>query len=297
MSKATMRNRKTRRRRQEAATRSHHRRKVIIAAGILLSLLTAAGIAAQWSGLFSSTRVVEQRARAAHRWSGSVLDSVARGAIIYYDASGEATGQYAITIFRGYPDKVRVEIDRGRSAEVFGFDQTSAWKGGVPNLKEEDARDIRAMVRICPERLFVTRGGGSAYREAGRRIEDSPPVASGGGPTPVVFDQVEMADTLGPAAGASRAGDRRSVYYYVNQATSLVETARWLEPDDPRQDPDDEGAVLTDIRVDFGGWREVSGVTWPFEITHSSGGRVDYRIVLNEVRMNQGLTDAVFKKQ
>ncbi|HLG13448.1 MAG TPA: hypothetical protein VJH03_02840, partial [Blastocatellia bacterium] len=171
---------------------------------------------------------VEQRARAAHRWSGSVLDSVARGAIIYYDASGEATGQYAITIFRGYPDKVRVEIDRGRSAEVFGFDQTSAWKGGVPNLKEEDARDIRAMVRICPERLFVTRGGGSAYREAGRRIEDSPPAASGGGPTgaagpptPVVFDQVEMADTLGPAAGASRGGTAG------RSTTTWIRRRRW----------------------------------------------------------------------
>src|SRR5262249_28366981 len=99
---------------------------------------------------------VEQRARAAHGWTPQIANSVAQGSISYYDASGVATSQHAITITRGYPDRVRVEINRGANVEVFGFDQTSSWKRGAAKLKDTEARDIRAFARMCPERLFVT---------------------------------------------------------------------------------------------------------------------------------------------
>jgi hypothetical protein len=86
------------------------------------------------------------------------------------------------------------------------------------------------------------------------------------------------------------------VYYYVDAATSMVSTARWLEPDNPRKSIDDGTASFTDIRVDFSDWRPASGVKWPFKLVHSTGGRVDFKIVLNEVIVNQSLADAVFQK-
>jgi hypothetical protein len=248
---------------------------------------------------------VEQRARAAHGWTASVANSVARGEIIYYDSAGRATGQYAITISRAYPDRVRVEIDRGQTKDVSGFDQTNSWRSGAPNLKDTDARDIRALVRLCPERLFVERASGAAYREAGQRIEDIAPAAtapdwttaSGDGSSVIgqqsLFDQVEVAD---PAATRSNPGDIRRVYYYVDAATSMVATARWLEPDNPRKSIDDGTASFTDIRVDLSDWRDAGGVKWPFRLVHATGGRVDFRIVLNEVIVNQSLADAVFQK-
>jgi hypothetical protein len=257
---------------------------------------------------------VGQRARLAHGWSSSIVTSFARGSIIYYDSNGRATSQYAITIARAYPDRVRVEIDRGDSREVFGFDRTAAWRGGAANLSDTQARDIRAAARFCPERLFVDRDKGAAYREVGQRIEDAaqvdasadwagaPATGRGEGPpnaTPqpeqIVFDQVESGDSLGPPATRTDAGDVRRVYYYVDAATSLVSAARWLEPDNPRKSIDDATVSFTDVRVDFADWRDVNGVKWPFKLAHSTGGRLDFRIVLNGVRVNVSLADGVFQ--
>jgi len=261
------------------------------------------------SSLAATGLDIEQRARAAHGWRADIANSLARGSIIYYDTSGRATGQYAVTILRGYPDRVRVEIDRGSTRETFGFNQTSAWKGGVANPTAAQERDIRALVRFCPERLFVSRAGGAAYREAGQRIDDIRPMdgssdwtsapSSGASETQAdqtIFDQVEVTDSLGPAASRSAAGDVRRLYYYVDTKSSLVSAARWLEPDDPRKSIDDEAASFTDVRVDFGDWRESGGVKWPFRIVHSTGGRVDFKLVLNEVKVNESLAEAVFQR-
>jgi hypothetical protein len=235
---------------------------------------------------------VEQRARAAHGWSSTVVNSVARGAIIYYDQNGVATEQAALTVYRSYPDRVRVELYRRSGSEVLGFDSLGAWKSGVTILSAEQARDIRAYIRYAPERLFVTRDAGAAYREAGRRIEDN----SAASPNQLTFDQVEMLDTIGPAPLPGRVGDRRLVYYYVNQTDSLVGTARWLEPDNPRQLIDDQNVAFIDVRADFSRWTRVAGVLWPFEVTHWQGGRVDYRVVIRQVLVNQSLADSIFQR-
>jgi len=252
-----------------------------------------------------STVDVEQRARAAHGWTSSVVNSVARGSIIFYDSTGRATGQFGITISRAYPDKVRFEVNRGTSTDISGFDHTTPWKAGVANLSDTAARDIRALARICPERLFATRDTGAAYREVGQRIEDIAQTSTAPDPdaglSPVVgqqyFDQVEMRDSLGPAPTKTNPGDVRRIYYYVDQATSMVSTARWLEPDNPKKSIDDATASFTDIRVDFGDWRDVGGLKMPFRVMHSTGGRVDFRIVLNDVNLNQSLAPNTFQGQ
>lgn len=236
---------------------------------------------------------VEGRARVRHGWNATVINAVARGTITYYDSDGMVSGQAAITLYRKYPQLLRIEIDRGGTVEVLGFDQVRAWKAGAATLSEEDARDIRAFLRMGPERLFVTRGGGSPYREAGRRVEDSVPGADGT-VSPVMLEQVRMEDTIGPPPIANRVGDRRSVYYYIERDSSTVVTARWLEPDDPRRSVSDPNTPLTDVRVDFTGWQRVAGVLWPFEISHELGGRVDYRIQLSQVKLNQPLADTLF---
>src|SRR5262249_7103707 len=103
---------------------------------------------------------VEQRARTAHGWSSAISNSVAQGSIIYYDINGRASAQYSITISRAYPDRVRVDINRGGVVEAFGFDQVIAWRRGAPILTASQLRDIRSFARLCPERLFVSRAAG-----------------------------------------------------------------------------------------------------------------------------------------
>jgi hypothetical protein len=229
---------------------------------------------------------VEQRARQKHGWNAGVATSLLRGSIIYFDKDERAVEQWAVTIYRRYPEQARVEINRGKGVEVYGFDGTKAWRDGAARLTEEEARDIRAMVRIWPERLFVTRARGAAYRESGQRVE---PSESG----TLIQDQVEMEDTVGPAG----AGDRRRVSYYINRESSVVEMASWLEPDDPRRKIDDAGVPLVDVRVEFGKWKSVGGVLWPMEVVHREGGRKDFRIEVNEVVVNAQIDDAKFRER
>ncbi|MCI0487551.1 MAG: hypothetical protein L0229_13240, partial [Blastocatellia bacterium] len=92
-----------------------------------------------------------------------------------------------------------------------------------------------------------------------------------------------------------RVGDRRRVIYYVEKTTHTIQSVRWLEPDDPRREVSGGRGPMTDVRVEFSDWRTVEGVLWPFEVVRWSGGRVEYRIVLNEVKMNQTLGDSIFQ--
>lgn len=229
---------------------------------------------------------IEQRSRQKHGWNAGVTSSMVRGEIIYFDSDEKPIEQWAVTIYRKYPEQARVEIDRGKGLEVYGFDGSNAWKSGTARLTQEAARDIRAMIRIWPERLFMTRAAGAAYREAGQRVEP------GEGGT-VICDQVEMEDSIGPAAAS--VADRRQVSYYINRASSMIETARWLEPDDPSSRVDEANVALRDVRVDFAKWKSVSGLLWPMEITHREGGRIDFRIQLNEAVVNPQISDSLFR--
>ena len=228
-----------------------------------------------------------------------MLNSVLRGAITFYDRDGTKIGQAKLNVIRKYPERLRVELDRGDSVEVWGVDQATAWKSDAPNLSESEARDIRAWLRLCPERLFVTRGSGASYREAGERREDFKASRPWQDQVrinpPLQLQQVEVEDVIGQPPTPNRAGDRRLVTFYINRQDFTVEAARWLEPDDPNRSIDDLSAAKTDVRVDFSDWRAVGGVAWPFEIIHRLGGKVDFRITVNQVLLNQPLADALFQ--
>lgn len=243
---------------------------------------------------------LERRARRHHGWTGAILYSVLQGAITFYDQEGAITGEGSLTVYRGYPNRLRVEIGSGGVVETLGFDGVNAWRSGSSNLDESRARDIRTWLRGWPERLFTTRAAGASYRESGPRTEMSKPGRPWQGPMSIVppaeYEQVVMDDVIGPAPAPGRIGDRRRVVYYLNRDTDMVETARWLEPDDPRRAITDPDAQQKDVRVDFGDWQRVEGVLWPFEVVHWSGGRVDYRIALSQVQMNQPLGDAIFQR-
>jgi hypothetical protein len=237
----------------------------------------------------------EQRARARHGWNPGIVNSVVRGTITYFDSDGaDIAPRAGFALYQKYGEGLRVELDRGAAVEVSGFDQVRAWKA-VGKVSDEEARAIRAWMRLWPERLFVTRASGAAYREAGRRIEDGPDGMAVGQPQggTALFDEVEIEDVIGPSPSQGH-GDRRSISYYVSQERSTVEAIRWLEPDDSRKSIDDEAVGLIDVRVDFADWREVSGVLWPFAVTRSYGGRPEFRIMLSEVKVNQPLGETIF---
>jgi outer membrane lipoprotein-sorting protein len=266
---------------------------------VILGALCVLGV-----GLFAlaGSADVEQQAEAAAGWTQNIHNSVTKGTLNRYDRSGAATQQAGITFYNRYPDQLRVELDHGAgNIEIFGFDQTTSWSNAKSSLSASDARDVRSWLRSRPERLFTKRGGGSPYREAGMIYEDYIPGMPWQGPQTLSPEvqayQVEVLDTVTPAQGATVAwSDRRRSYYYVNRTGSLIWSQRWMEPEDPTQDPDDKKTSKIAMQVDFRNYKAVGGVQWPFDIVHWYGGNVDYRITVTDVKMNQPLPDTLFQR-
>jgi hypothetical protein len=242
---------------------------------------------------------IEQRARAHHGWGPTILDSVAKGSITWYDRSGATTRQGTLVIYRKFPDLLRVEVTSNQTTDVSGFDGTNSWRSGQASLTDAAARDIRQWLRCSPERLFLTRGLGGAYREPGRRVEDHVPPTPWQGPVDLgqarEYDQAELIDLIGPAVQLKGAVDRRRVTYLIDRQTSLVAAARWLEPADATQSADNPNARLVETRVEFSVWRDIAGVQWPYQITYWSGGRVDFQANLTQVLLNQHPLDKLFQ--
>jgi hypothetical protein len=245
-----------------------------------------------------STEDLEQRARARHGWHAGLVNSVIRGRVTYYERDGSVVRQANLTIYRKFPDRLRIESEWNGATAIVGFDRVAAWRAGASTVSEREARDIRSWFRLWPERLFMTRGVGLRYREAGGRVERFRAASPWGGASriepPLALEQVEMEDVVGPPPASGRPGDRRRVTYYVNRASWTVESMRWLEPDDPTRSVTDPGAAKNDVRVDFGDWRAVSGVLLPFEVTRWFGGRVEFRLQIQSAEFNQGLPDTIF---
>jgi hypothetical protein len=287
-------------------------KKRIVITGLALCLMVAAGLSkpgrsglrvvlAKLGSAPAAGPDVEQRARARHGWDRQpIVNSVMRGTLTYYDRGGLAVQRVGMTLYRKYPDRVRLEIDRPGGREVSGFDGRDAWRAGVTQLRNADARDIRGWARMWPERLFVGRGNGEAYREVGRFTDERAKAkvtgeADGDDPG-TVADQVEVEDNVGDVPANPRNGaDWRRVSFYVDGETSLVYTARWLEPNDPRRQVDDPGTALMDLRVDFRRWTQAEGVIWPFEVIHRRGGKTAFRVEVTEVQVNQQLPDTLFQ--
>jgi hypothetical protein len=247
----------------------------------------------------ATTPDVEQRARAHHGWGPTILDSAAKGSITWYDRSGATTRQGTLVIYRKFPAQLRVEVTSNQSTDVTGFDGTGPWRAGQASLTAAAARDIRQWLRSSPERLFIARSAGAPYREPGRRVEDHSAPTPWQGPVDLSqareYDQAELMDLIGPDPPMSGPADRRRVTYLIDRQTSLIAAARWLEPADATENAQNPNARLLETRVEFSLWRDVAGVQWPYQITHWSGGRVDFQVNLTQVLLNQRPLDKVFQ--
>ena len=243
---------------------------------------------------------VEQRARSKHGWT-NVITSTLRGTITYFDPNGAIARRANVTIYQKHPDRLRVDIEQDGLIISQGFSHGEVWQARAESLTEEAERDIRAWLRLFPERLFLVRGAGASYREVGRHLEDSRPGSPGRGPSDVrparELDEVEIEDVIGPpASNPTRLSDRRMITYLIDPETSIVHAARWMEPDDPTEEVTEGANVATKVvRVDYAGWRRVEGVLWPMEVTHWLGGRVDFRVDVKDVLVNQQLADTSFR--
>jgi hypothetical protein len=200
---------------------------------------------------------------------------------------------------------LRVEINHGPGqVDIYGFDQTHAWaSSSATSLTQAQARDVRAWLRTRPERLFVKRDILAPYREAGMLYEDHQPGQPWQGPVefkpPLPLDQVEIIDGISPVAGVNGAGgpiwsDRRRCYYYVNNDNATIACVKWMEPEDPTADADAKVSKVA-TQVDFANNQRVGGVLWPFDIVHWYGGKVDYRITVAQVQMNQPMAGPMFQ--
>jgi len=242
---------------------------------------------------------LEQQARGRHGWNAGLTNSVVTGTVTFYNRNGQSAGQAVAVIYRLYPDRLRVEMTRGVSTEIFGFTGENAWRTGTSNLSAKAARDIRAWLRLCPERLFTSRAT-TNYRESGRRVERFRAARPWQGQQqlsqPLALEQVEILDDLGLPPDGSRVGDRRRITYYLNRSNYTIESARWLEPDEPTRRVDDNDVALSDVRLDFNDWRTVGGVLLPYEVVKWSGGRVEFRLQITQLLVNQSLPISLFQQ-
>ncbi|HEY6329561.1 MAG TPA: hypothetical protein VI756_09490 [Blastocatellia bacterium] len=290
--------------------------------------VVAGGRGASSESLSKAFLNVEQRAQSAAGWNLVVRDSVSKGTITYYDRSGAATGTAALTLYVSYPDRVRVEIDRGAGAtETAGFDQQSAWSSTNPALSDIQSRDILDWLRTRPERFFYKYAMGSAYREVGSILDEHIPGrpwhAAEEPDNPARLDQVELIDDLfssapmaartagqvgaSVSAGAGTPGSQPSAgsaahtiqartYYYIDRKDSTVRRAKWMEPQETTQDRTN-GIPTVAIQVDFGDYRKIGGLQVPFDVVHWWGGKVVYRLTFSSVRLSQSLPDSLFQHQ
>ena len=65
---------------------------------------------------------IEEAARTAHGWNAAIVNSVVTGKITYYDSNGKETGNGSLTLYRKYPDLLRVEMTIDDVVEVDGVD-------------------------------------------------------------------------------------------------------------------------------------------------------------------------------
>jgi hypothetical protein len=238
---------------------------------------------------------IAQAASAAHNWNKYILDSIVSGTITYYDITGNQTVTGSITIYRRYPDLLKVVIDWDGSTEVYGVDDRDSWVQGATTISNEDARDVRAFLRIWPERLFVAYDLGAPYSEMGQHVQDYKPIAPKQDrvdlETLLTFHELEVEDTIG-----REKPETRKVYYSVNTTNSRVNALHYLEPDNPEEDMTDPETERTEIRVEFDNWQTINNVLWPFDIFHWYGGKVDYQIKITQVLTNQNLSNEVFQQ-
>lgn len=289
------------------------RKRVAIVSAVVAFILAAAcltdtgqsAIRSLFNNQASSISVapeVEQRAQAKHGWDNkSIKNSVVQGTLIQYSLDGLDTQQLGIKLYRSYPNRLRLEISEGGKTWVAGFDGKEAWREGIDKLQDVDARDIRSWMRMWPERLFMERGKEATFREVGQFIDERagrrPDRESTNQGQETVADRLEVEDTIElDPQDSHEAGDRRRITYYLDSEKSLVYAARWLEPVDPTKSIEDVNAALIDVRVDFGRWTQIgNGTIWPFEVTCWRGGRIDFRVDVNDVKFNEPVGDTLFE--
>jgi hypothetical protein len=299
-------------------TRQH--RRLLITSVAALAVLLVAGLG--WPGRLNLMRILspgtsattaavvpqggdssdpEEKAKGKHGWGSPPQSSIQRGIITYFDPSGAVARRAILTVYRKYPNQIRVDVEQDGLIQTQGIDTGSPWQArSAASLTDAQNRDIRGWLRIWPDHLFITRSAGGAYRELGQAIEQARPGPPGHRilyPRPDrVLDLVEVDDDISPpGSNSNQGGEKRTVSYLVDRERSVVYAARWLEPDDPTQSADST-AASTDIRIDFGDWKRVGGVLWPMRITRYVGGRLDWNVELREVLVNAQLPATVFQE-
>lgn len=252
------------------------------------------------SHLFSQD--VEQKARSKQGFDPSTIkNSVISGNLTTYARDEKVTSQAAFKLYRQYPNQLRLELTYSDRVDIVGTDGIAVWTNNPGQVTALEARDIQGWGRLWPERLFIDRAAGGAYREVGKYTEEYQAASPGKGlvilnPRPE-SDQIEIQDDTGvlPLGDSKTTSNVRSVNYFVDTQTSLIRRMSWLEPEDPSLQPDDPALPWLDVRVGFDNWQTVGTTLWPFEIVRWWGGKVDLILKLSTVEINQAVDDSLFK--
>ena len=243
----------------------------------------------------------EGRAKEKAGWDKPPATSVTSGTITYFDPRGAILKRGRITVYRNYPDSIRVDIEHQGIVQTQAFDGKDTWQARAAALTDGQERDIRALLDVWPEQLFLARGRGRAYREIGRVFQDSRPsrpVRSPDDDKLKEFNQVEIQEQIVTPPDGNKAGktDRRTITYLIDAKEDRVYSAQWLEADDASKS-DQDGTSRYAVRVDFEKWRRVDGLLWPGQISRWDGGQLQWVIEVKDVQVNAALPSRLFEKQ
>jgi hypothetical protein len=175
-----------------------------------------------------------------------------------------------------FPDRLRLEMQRGVQRSVVTFDGKRAKKAGGA-LEQFEADLVESLVYDSAEHFFIGQGNGMATRFLGSRFRtDDGTQPNYTGPSYDIYQTNEQLKH-----GAITREQTKS--YCFNSRTMLL--ARVAYRNQISQAP---------IEIGITGWQEVQGQQVPTRIDRIEAGRPTLTLVISSASLGPALTDGIF---
>jgi hypothetical protein len=175
-----------------------------------------------------------------------------------------------------FPDRLRLELQRGAQRYVITFDGKRAAKtGGALDQFEEDL--VETLVDDSAEHFFSGQGNGLATRFLGSRFRgDDGKQPNYTGP---FYDIYQTHEQFKHGATTSE----ETKVYCFDSRTLLLERVAYRDP-----------VSQAPVEIRIAGWREVQGQQAPTQIVRIQEGRPALTLIVSSASLGPALTDGIF---
>jgi hypothetical protein len=188
-----------------------------------------------------------------------------------------ATDATSFIVMREYPDRVRIEAQRGTGKDVTVFDGSTAHRAHGAAAPGDEGL-IESLVYDTADYFFLAQAGGGAARYLGSGFRPEGASEDYAGPTYEVY-QLSF-----PVRSGGRAEQRAKTYYF-NSETRLLESVRYTV---------ERGGYETEVEVRLSGWQQAIGQSFPARVERLEGGRPVWSLTLALNGVGTATRDGVF---